>query len=156
MPWTDGDFDTLWGRVMITEELIRKYLVVPLLEGKIMELIEKETEITFKQAWKDGGPILLEPSYTVEVTIPEDYAGDVMSDISSHRGKVEGMSSEGPFQLVRAKIPLAELYKYSTALRSMTQGRATHSRSFSHYEPVPHEIFQKIVADAVLEEEEED
>ena len=117
---------------------------------------QRAASMAFKKVWKDAGPILLEPIYNVEVTVPEDYAGDVMSDISSRRGKVEGMSSEGPFQVVRAKIPLAELYKYSTTLRSMTQGRASHSRELSHYEPVPHEFFQKIVAEAELEEEEED
>ena len=117
---------------------------------------QRAASMGFKQAWKDAGPILLEPIFNVEVTVPEDHAGDVMSDISSRRGKVEGMSSEGPFQVVKAKIPLAELYKYSTVLRSMTQGRATHRREFSHYEPMPHELMQKVVAHAELEEEEED
>jgi elongation factor G len=116
----------------------------------------RAASMAFKQAWKDAGPILLEPIFIVEVTVPEDFAGDVMSDISSRRGKVEGMTSEGSFQLVRAKVPLAELYKYSTMLRSMTQGRATHHREFSHYEHVPHDQARKIIARAELEEEEED
>jgi elongation factor G len=117
---------------------------------------QRAASMGFKQAWREAGPILLEPIYLVEVTVPEEYTGDVMSDISSRRGKVEGMTPEGSFQIVRAKVPLAELYKYSTTLRSMTQGRATHRREFSHYEPVPHEQMQKIIAKAELAEEEED
>jgi elongation factor G len=117
---------------------------------------QRAASMGFKKAWKEAGPILLEPIYTVEVTVPEDYAGDVMADISSRRGKVEGMTSEGTFQVVRAKVPLAEMYKYSTTLRSMTQGRATHARTFSHYEPVPFELQQKIISQAELQEEEED
>lgn len=74
--------------------------------------------------------------------------GDVMGDMSSRRGKIQGMDSEGPFQIVKAKIPLAELYKYSTSLRSMTQGRGIHRRKFSHYEEVPHEITQKLIVAA--------
>jgi elongation factor G len=117
---------------------------------------QRAASMGFKQAWREAGPILLEPIYLIEVTVPEEYTGDVMSDISSRRGKVEGMTPEGSFQIVRAKVPLAELYKYSTTLRSMTQGRATHRREFSHYEPVPHEQMQKIIAKAELAEEEED
>ncbi len=117
---------------------------------------QRAASMAFKQAWRDAGPILLEPIYNVEVLVPEEYTGDIMADISSRRGKVEGVTSEGPFQVVQAKVPLGELYKYSTALRSMTQGRATHSREFDHYEPVPHDVQQRIIAQAELEEEEED
>jgi elongation factor G len=110
----------------------------------------------FKEAFKDAGPILLEPIYDVEVIVPDDFTGDIMADISTRRGKVEGVASEGPFQVIKAKIPIAELYKYSTSLRSMTQGRATHHREFSHYEPVPHDIQQRIISQTELEEDEED
>ena len=81
--------------------------------------------------------------------------GDVMGDISSRRGKIMGMDTEGRFQVINAKVPLAELYKYSTALRSMTAGRGIHNRSFSHYEDVPSEISEKIIAEAKKEKEEE-
>jgi elongation factor G len=81
--------------------------------------------------------------------------GDVMGDISSRRGKIQGMDSEGPFQIVRAKVPLAELHKYSTALRSMTGGRGLHKQSFSHYEEVPYEFAEKIIEEAKKEKEEE-
>jgi elongation factor G len=78
-----------------------------------------------------------------------------MGDISGRRGKIIGMDSEGKFQLINAQVPLAELYKYSTALRSMTSGRGIHSREFSHYEEVPTEIAQKIIEKAKKEKEEE-
>ena len=117
---------------------------------------QRAASMGFKQAWKDAGPTLLEPIYDVEVTVPDDYTGDIMADISSRRGKVEGVTSEGPFQRIKAKVPIAELYRYSTSLRSMTQGRATHRREFSHYEQVPHDIIQRIIGQAELEEEEED
>jgi len=102
----------------------------------------------FKGAMKEAKPVLLEPIYDVEVTVPEAYMGDVMGDISSRRGKILGMDSEGKFQLIRAQVPLAELYKYSTSLRSMTAGRGIHRRKFSHYEIVPHEIADRIIAEA--------
>lgn len=117
---------------------------------------QRAASMAFKQAWKDAGPILLEPIFNVEVTVPDDYTGDIMADISSRRGKVEGVTSEGPFQVIRARIPLAELFKYSTSLRSMTQGRATHHREFSHYDPMPHDVTQKVIAQAELDEEEDD
>jgi len=117
---------------------------------------QRAASMGFKQAWRDAGPILLEPIYTIEVTVPDEFTGDVMSDISSRRGKVEGMTPEGPFQIVKAKVPLAELYKYSTTLRSMTQGRATHRREFSHYEQMPHDQQLKVISKAELEEEDED
>lgn len=102
----------------------------------------------FKKAFMDAKAMLLEPIYDIEVTVPEEYMGDVMGDISSRRGKIQGMAAEGPFQVIKAKVPLAELYKYSTTLRSLTQGRGIHKRAFSHYEEVPGDIAQKIIAAA--------
>jgi elongation factor G len=97
---------------------------------------------------------LLEPIYDVEVEVPEEYMGDVMGDISSRRGKILGMDAEGLFQVIKAKVPLAELYRYSTTLRSLTQGRGLHRRKFSHYEEVPKEIADKIITKAEVEKEE--
>ena len=105
----------------------------------------------FKKAFLDAKPALLEPIYDIEVTVPEEYMGDVMGDISSRRGKIQGMAAEGPFQVIKAKVPLSELYKYSTTLRSLTQGRGIHKRAFSHYEEVPGDIAQKIIATAQAE-----
>ncbi len=111
--------------------------------------------MAFKKAFMEANPIILEPIYNIEVKVPEDYMGDVMGDISSRRGKIQGMDSEGVFQVVRAKVPLAELHKYSTALRSMTGGRGIHRQSFSHYEEVPHDVSEKIIEEARKEKEEE-
>ena len=105
----------------------------------------------FKKVFKEAKPIILEPIYDVEIQVPEEYMGDVMGDISGRRGKIQGMESEGSFQVIRAKVPLAELYKYSTSLRSMTQGRGIHRRKFSHYEEVPKDVADKIIAEAAEE-----
>ncbi len=112
-------------------------------------------QMAFKKAVADADPILLEPIYILEVKVPDEFMGDVMGDISSHRGKIQGMDAEGPFQVIRAKVPLAELYQYATRLRSMTQGRGIFKRTFSHYEEVPHDVQQKIVDEAKAAKEEE-
>jgi len=99
----------------------------------------------FKKGFMEAKPVILEPIYDVEVKIPEEYMGDVMGDISSRRGKILGMDSESPFQIIKAKVPLAELHKYSTQLRSLTSGRGMFKMSFSHYEEVPKEVEAKII-----------
>ena len=108
----------------------------------------------FKKVFKASKPVLLEPIYEVEIRVPEEYMGDVMGDISSRRGKIQGMDAEGIFQVIKAKVPLAELYRYSTTLRSLTQGRGLHRRKFSHYEDVPKEIADKIISQAESDKEE--
>ena len=100
-------------------------------------------------------PLLLEPIYAIEIIVPDEFMGDVMGDISSRRGKIQGMDAEGPFQVIRAQVPLAELYQYATRLRSMTQGRGMHRRQFSHYEEVPHEVLLKVVEESKKAKEEE-
>ncbi|HDI00155.1 MAG TPA: elongation factor G, partial [Firmicutes bacterium] len=104
--------------------------------------------MAFKDAFMKAKPVLLEPIYEVEVVVPEEYMGDVMGDLSGRRGKILGMEARGPFQVVRALVPLKELYRYSTTLRSMTQGRGMHTQKFSHYEQVPQEIAEKIIQEA--------
>lgn len=111
--------------------------------------------MAFKKGFSESQPILLEPIYEVKVTVPEDYMGDVMGDLSSRRGRILGMGAEGGFQVVRATVPLAELYKYSTNLRSLTQGRGIHEREFSCYEEVPKEITEKVIAESQAAKEEE-
>jgi elongation factor G len=108
----------------------------------------------FKEAVLQAKPVLLEPIYDLEVKVPEEYMGDVMGDISSRRGKISGMDSEGHFQVIKAKVPLAELNRYSNALRSMTQGRGLFMQKFSHYEEVPGDQAQKIIEQAKKEKEE--
>lgn len=108
----------------------------------------------FKRGFMDAKPVILEPIYDIVIKVPEEFMGDVMGDVSSRRGKISGMESEGPFQIIKAKVPLAELYKYSTHLRSLTSGRGMHNRSFSHYEEVPKEIEQKIIEEYKKSKEE--
>ena len=112
--------------------------------------------MAFKKAFEQCNPVLLEPIMNVEIRVPDEYMGDVMGDISSRRGKIMGMDSDGRFQVVNAQIPLAELYRYSTSLRSMTAGRGIHKRNFSHYEEVPGEIAQKVIEKAKKDKEEEE
>jgi len=109
----------------------------------------------FKKGFMDAKPVILEPIYDITVKIPEEYMGDVMGDISSRRGKILGMDSESPFQIIKAKVPLAELHKYSTQLRSLTQGRGMFSMSFSHYEEVSKDIEGKIIEEYQKSKEED-
>jgi len=101
--------------------------------------------IAFKKVFKEAKPIILEPIEDLEVRVPDEFMGDVMGDISSKRGKIMGMEPQGSFQLIRAKVPLAELHMYSSTLRSLTGGRGLHRSSFSHYEQVPGDIQEKLV-----------
>src|SRR5437764_1195250 len=102
--------------------------------------------MALKEAARKAKPILLEPIMHVEVVTPEDYRGDVIGDLSSRRGKVEGMEQRGNSQVVRAQVPLAEMFGYSTELRSRTQGRATYTMQFHSYQQVPESIAKEIVA----------
>lgn len=99
----------------------------------------------FKEAFMNARPCLLEPIYEIEIRVPEHHLGDVMGDISGRRGKILGMESEGGFQVIRAHVPQANLYRYSTTLRSLTGGRGFHTEKFSHYEEMPKDLEQKIV-----------
>jgi elongation factor G len=101
--------------------------------------------LALKNAVKKCNPVLLEPIMKVEVVIPEEYLGDIMGDITSRRGRVEGMEARGNAQVVRAMVPLAEMFGYATSLRSNTQGRGTFSMVFDHYEDVPKSISEEII-----------
>ena len=109
----------------------------------------------FKKGFLECRPCLLEPIYEVEVIVPDEYMGDVMGDISSRRGKILGMDSDGHFQIIKANVPLSELYRYSSQLRSLTQGRGVHKRKFSYYEEVPKEVEQKVIDEYNKSREEE-
>src|SRR5687768_314717 len=93
--------------------------------------------MAFKEAARRAGPVLLEPVMSVEVVTPSDYMGDVIGDLSSRRGKIQGMDQRGEGQVINAQVPLSEMFGYSTNLRSMSQGRAVYSMEFAHYEEVP-------------------
>ena len=102
--------------------------------------------MAFKEAMQKGAPVLLEPIMKVEVTMPEEYMGDVIGDINSRRGRVEGMDDLGGGKIVRAYVPLAEMFGYATDLRSRTQGRGNYSMFFEKYEPVPKNIQEKVLS----------
>ena len=103
--------------------------------------------MAFKDAMKKAGAVLLEPIMKVEVSVPEDYMGDVIGDINSRRGRIEGMDDIGGGKMIRAFVPLSEMFGYSTDLRSRTQGRGNYSMFFEKYEPVPKSVQEKILSD---------
>lgn len=101
--------------------------------------------MAFKDLSRKAGPVILEPIMKVEVVTPDEYTGDVMGDLSARRGKVEGMDVSGGAQVIKCMVPLKEMFGYSTQLRSITQGRATYSMHFDHYEQVPNNIAEEII-----------
>ena len=109
--------------------------------------------MAFKEGCKQGKSVLLEPIMKVEVTVPEEYMGDVIGDINSRRGRMEGMEARGGNQIVRGFIPLSEMFGYATDLRSKTQGRGTYSMEPSHYEEVPKSVLDNIVASRAKKED---
>jgi elongation factor G len=103
--------------------------------------------MAFKDAMQKAGAVLLEPIMRVEVTVPDDYMGDVIGDISSRRGRIEGTEDVNGTKLIRGFVPLSEMFGYSTTLRSKTQGRGAYSMFFSNYEPVPKNVQEKVLSD---------
>ena len=103
--------------------------------------------MAFKEAMKKANPVLLEPIMKVEVTMPEEYMGDVIGDINSRRGRIEGMDDVGGGKIIRAFVPLSEMFGYSTDLRSRTQGRGNYSMFFDKYEQVPKSVQEKVLAE---------
>ena len=107
--------------------------------------------LAFKEAMKQARPSLLEPIMHVEVYAPDQYSGDVMGDLSSRRGRINGSEARGANVVVKALVPFAEMLSYATDLTSMTQGRASYSMEFDHYDYVPTEIAEKVIAHAKAE-----
>jgi elongation factor G len=126
-----------------------------LLDGSYHEVDSSEMafkiagSMAFKDAARKADAVLLEPVMAVEVVVPEEFMGDVIGDLSSRRGKIQGMDARGGAQVIAAQVPLAQMFGYATDLRSKTQGRATYTMQFSHYEPVPQLISEEITAKAV-------
>ncbi len=112
--------------------------------------------MAFRDAEEKADPYLLEPIYELEVIVPEEYMGDIIGDINARRGRILGMEAEGRYQKIRAHVPLAELYKYATTLRSITKGRGTFTLKFSHYDEVPREIAQRVIEQLRKEQAEEE
>ena len=125
---------------------------VTLVDGSYHEVDSSEmafkiaASMAFKEGCKQAKSVILEPIMKVEITVPEEYMGDVIGDVNSRRGRLEGMEPEGGNQVIRAFIPLSEMFGYATDLRSKTQGRGTYSMEPSHYEEVPKSILDTIVA----------
>ncbi|WRP14160.1 elongation factor G [Geochorda subterranea] len=125
---------------------------VTLFDGSYHEVDSSEmafkvaASMAFKEAARKAEPVLLEPIMSVEVVTPEEFLGDVIGNLNARRGHVEGMERRGNTQVVRARVPLATMFGYATDLRSMTQGRATYTMQFSHYEEVPANIAQELLA----------
>ena len=114
------------------------------------------TRLSFRKGIMDANPVLLEPVMDVEVTVPDQFMGDVMGDFNSRRGRVMGMEGHGKLQVVKAQVPLAEMFRYATDLRSMTSGEGSFSMEYSHYEEVPGDIAKKVIAAHKKEDEEEE
>jgi len=125
---------------------------VTLIDGSYHEVDSSEMafkiagSMGFKEGCGKAAPIILEPIMSVEVVVPEEYMGDVIGDLNSKRGRIMGMESRAGAQVVSAMVPLASMFGYSTDLRSATQGRATYTMTFDHYEPVPKSVAEEIVA----------
>lgn len=136
-------------------------IIVRLVDGSYhtVDSSEMAFKIAASQAFKKGmenaDAILLEPIMNLEVVVPEAYMGDIMGDLNSKRGKIQGMDPGDGVQKIRAQVPMAEMFKYSIDLRSMTQGRGFFTMEFSHYEEVPYQVAEKIIAESKKEEEEE-
>jgi elongation factor G len=111
--------------------------------------------VGFKAAFAQAHPVLLEPVMNVEVTVPSEFAGDIMGDLNTRRAHIHGMNPDGPNTTIEASVPQSEMLRYATDLRSMTQGRGTYTMQLSHYDPVPAQLQQKIVEEHKKEQEEE-
>jgi elongation factor G len=101
--------------------------------------------MAFKEAARKASPAILEPIMAVEVVTPEEYMGDVIGDLNSRRGKIEGMNPRKDAQVIKAAVPLSEMFGYSTTLRSMTQGRAIYTMELSHYDETPKSVSDQII-----------
>ena len=109
----------------------------------------------FKEAFKKAGPKIMEPIYNIKVYVLSEYMGDIMSDMQNRRAIIEGMESESGFEIVKARVPLAEMYKYSTTLSSLTSGSATFTMKFADYQQVPADVQEKLLKAYEAEERDE-
>jgi elongation factor G len=125
---------------------------VSLIDGSYHEVDSSEMafkiagSMGFKEGCHKAGPVLLEPIMSVEVVVPEEYMGEVIGDLNSRRGRIMGMEGRAGAQVVAAMVPLAQMFGYATDVRSATQGRATYTMTFDHYEQVPKSVSEEIVA----------
>ena len=131
-----------------------KDVKVTLYDGSYHEVDSSELafkiagSMAFKDACKKANPALLEPMMKVEVVLPDEFMGDIIGDLNSRRGRIEGMEARTGTQIVKSVVPLSTMFGYATDMRSRTQGRATYTMHFSHYEEVPKQIADEIIAKA--------
>jgi elongation factor G len=111
--------------------------------------------LAFRKAAEMANPVILEPMMALEVSVPEEYTGDIIGDLNGRRGKIKGMKSKSQIQEISAVVPMAEILTYASDLKSKTQGKGTFTLSFSHFEEVPSYIQEKIIAQRKKEQEEE-
>ncbi|MFQ5694236.1 MAG: elongation factor G, partial [Nitrospinota bacterium] len=111
--------------------------------------------MAFKKAFLNARPVLLEPIMTMEISVPSDLVGDVIGDLNSRRGKVLGMKPMGASQIIQAQVPLAEVLTYAITLRAITADRGSFTMEFSHYEELPAQMTEKVIAEAAVGEKEE-
>jgi len=147
------------------EGILAGYTVVDLkinfYDGKMHPVDSKDIAFqiagyhAFKEAVLQAKPCLLEPLHDIEVKVPEDAVGKVMGDLTSRRGRIQGMDSNSHYQVIKAQVPAGELYNYASVLRSLTGGRGIHIESFSHYEEIPKEAEKKVIEDSKRRKEEE-
>ena len=123
---------------------------VTLVDGSYHEVDSSEMafkiagSMAFKEAMRNAGPVLVEPIFKIEITVPDEYTGDVVGDLNSRRGRIEGMEINNGVQIIKGYVPLSEMFQYTTDLRSKTQGRGTHTLTFDHYEPAPQSLLNKL------------
>jgi len=137
-------------------------VVVYIYDGKMHDVDSNEMAFklagrnAFKLAFQDAAPKILEPIYNVEVLVPEDKMGDVMTDLQGRRAVIMGMDSEGNYQKIKAQVPLAEMNRYSTSLSSITSGRAMYSLEFAQYAQVPGDVQSKLLEEYAAQQKDED
>jgi len=152
-------------RKRMTEGVVAGYplvdIRVTLYDGSYHEVDSSDmafqiaASMALKQGIMEANPILLEPVMEVEVVIPSDYMGAINGDLSSRRGRVQGMEQSGRYEKIKAQVPLSEMLRYATDLRSMTQGRGSYTMTFSHYEEVPHKLAEKVIAQSKVKDKED-
>ncbi|MBQ2068594.1 MAG: elongation factor G, partial [Bacteroidales bacterium] len=131
-------------------------------DGKMHPVDSKEIAFiiagrnAFKEAFRNAGPKILEPIYNVDILTPNDYVGPCMSDLNGRRGMIINQDMEKGFTVLHARVPLAELYRYSTTLSSLTGGSATFTMKFAEYQPVPADVQTKLLAEYAAQEKDED
>jgi len=149
-PVSEGIREAMEGGVLAGYEMVD--VKATLYDGSYHEVDSSEIafkiagSMAFKEAARRASPVLLEPMMSVEVVVPEEYMGDIIGDLNSRRGRVEGMEHRAGSQVIRSHVPLSEMFGYATDMRSRTQGRATYSMHFSRYEEVPRAVAEEIIA----------